>query len=185
MGDEVLLRLVHLGVSEDEWMSQCRAAGWLGFGSSAKGWNIRLAFVLEDGIPTSWSSAGSWVMIVDGPTESIRSAGGDDLALGSSLISEGIEVTRERHTSVRPWNTTGSWPGPSEYAKVQTACADLSSYAARRLLSPVASLSIELLASDNIARDAWRVTFMAYGLHEPFPICTHTIRACRRYPSAL
>jgi hypothetical protein len=38
---------------------------------------------------------------------------------------------------VRPWNNIGSWPGPAEKANVQTAEADLSSYAARRLFSPV------------------------------------------------
>jgi hypothetical protein len=38
---------------------------------------------------------------------------------------------------VRPWNRIGSSPGPAENANVQTADADLSSYAERRLFSPV------------------------------------------------
>lgn len=36
-------------------------------------------------------------------------------------------------TSVRPWKTIGSFPGPSQYAKVHTACADLSSKPANSL----------------------------------------------------
>lgn len=39
-------------------------------------------------------------------------------------------------TSVLPWNNIVSWPGPLEKPKVATACADLSSYATRRLFSP-------------------------------------------------
>ena len=38
---------------------------------------------------------------------------------------------------VRPWKMSGSCPGPAEKANVQTAKADLSSYAASRLLRPV------------------------------------------------
>ena len=38
---------------------------------------------------------------------------------------------------VRPWKRIGSWPGPEENANVQTAEADLSSYAERRLFKPV------------------------------------------------
>ena len=40
------------------------------------------------------------------------------------------------HTSVLPWNSLTSFPGPSQNAKVHTASADLSSYAARRLFKP-------------------------------------------------
>jgi hypothetical protein len=37
---------------------------------------------------------------------------------------------------VRPWNKIGSCPGPAQYAKVHTAKAVLSSYAASMLFSP-------------------------------------------------
>lgn len=38
-----------------------------------------------------------------------------------------------RLTFVRPWKTIGSFPGPSQYANVHTACADLSSKPASSL----------------------------------------------------
>ena len=34
---------------------------------------------------------------------------------------------QDGHTSVLPWKSIGSWPGPLENANVQTATADLSS----------------------------------------------------------
>lgn len=45
-------------------------------------------------------------------------------------------------TSVMPWNSTGSWPGPWEKPKVQTALAPLSSYAASRLFRPSWPMSL-------------------------------------------
>ena len=39
----------------------------------------------------------------------------------------------QRLTSVLPWKTIGSAPGPSQYAKVHTACADLSTKPASSL----------------------------------------------------
>lgn len=38
-----------------------------------------------------------------------------------------------RHTLVRPWKRIGSWPGPAEYANVQTASAPLFSVPASRV----------------------------------------------------
>lgn len=51
-------------------------------------------------------------------------------------LMRGIYWKKARITSVMPWNRMGSWPGPLEKPKVQTALADLSSYATRRLLRP-------------------------------------------------
>ena len=46
-------------------------------------------------------------------------------------------------TSVLPWKIRGSWLGPVEYANVQTAWADLSSYAKRRLFKPSRPMAVK------------------------------------------
>jgi hypothetical protein len=71
---------------------------------------IRLALILKARIPALDTVSSK------SPTKTIANSPNTvDPLLGTNL------------PSVRPWNKTGSCPGPSQYAKVHTACADLSS----------------------------------------------------------
>jgi hypothetical protein len=58
----------------------------------------------------------------------------DNLALSyESVHSSSAGLGSRIQTLVLPWKMMGSWPGPSEYANVQTAWAPLSSNPARSL----------------------------------------------------
>jgi hypothetical protein len=58
----------------------------------------------------------------------------DNLALPyDSVHSSSAGLGLWNQTLVLPWKMMGSWPGPSEYANVQTAWAPLSSNPARSL----------------------------------------------------
>lgn len=53
-----------------------------------------------------------------------------------------VEADKNELTLVRPWKTIGSFPGPSQYANVQMACADLSSNPTRSLCMPSGPTSL-------------------------------------------
>ena len=93
--------------------------------------SIRLAVVLEDWIPA--------LEVVGFQSSSLNNAKNkpNGIRKRSNIPKLGGPLGGTILPGVRPWNRIGSSPGPAENANVQTADADLSSYAERRLFSPV------------------------------------------------
>jgi hypothetical protein len=93
--------------------------------------SIRLAVVLEDWIPA--------LEVVGFQSASLNNAKNKSnrIRKRGNIPKSGGPLGGTILPGVRPWNRIGSSPGPAENANVQTADADLSSYAERRLFSPV------------------------------------------------